>query len=155
LAGASSFITTKNVQPLDRSGFWINASQYFSPSNAWTITGRYLFASADSAVANTDLGISYVKEISGFNFSLEAMFRWYRAEILDINLNNQIITRLEKGNTYRISAQGSYKIADNISVNISMGKDFDSLFIQSTSFFALFGVNYSLFKPQKVDFEKK
>lgn len=155
VAAASSFITTKNVQPLERTGVWVNASNYFSPTNAWTFTGRYMFASADSAITNTDIGISYIREVAGFNFSLEAMFRWYRAEVMDININNQIITRLEKGNTYRISAQGSYKIADNISVNISLGKDFDSPFIKSTSFFTLLGVNYSLFKPAKVDLAKK
>ncbi|HEX8517227.1 MAG TPA: hypothetical protein VF868_13605 [Bacteroidia bacterium] len=155
LAGASAFVNSRSNQPIERSGLWLNVSNYFSSRDAFTFTARYLFASVDSAVSNTDVGISYVKEISGFNFSLEAMFRWYRAEVPDININNGIITRLEKGNTYRISAQGSYKIAQNISVNISLGKDFDSPFISNTNFFTLIGVNYSVFKPQKVDPSKR
>ena len=154
IAAASSFITTKKNEPIDRAGVWVNASNYFSPSNSWTITGRYMFASWDSAMTNTDIGLSYLKEMSGFNISIEAMFRWYRADVMDININNQVITRVEKGNTYRISAQGSYKLAENISVNISLGKDFDSPFTTTVSYFSVFGINYSLFKPQKVDLAK-
>lgn len=155
IAVASSFITTKKYEPMDRAGVWINASNYFSPSNSWTITGRYMLASWDSAITNTDIGLSYLKEMSGFNISIEAMFRWYSADVIDIDANNQIFTTVEKGNTYRISAQGSYRVAENISVNISLGKDFDSPFTTTTSYFSVFGINYSLFKPQKVDLAKQ
>lgn len=151
IAGASSFITNVNAEPVEKIGLWINASNYTSQSSSWTATGRYLFTGKDSAISNADLGISYLKEMSSFNISVEALARWYRMDIPDFNLNNQPITRVEQGFTYRVAVSGSYKIANNISLNLSFGKNFDSPLAVNYSFFSIFGINYSLYKPEKIN----
>lgn len=150
-AGASSFITNASVEPVEKVGFWINASNYMSPTSAWTATGRYLYTSKDSTISSADLGLSYVKELSNINISIEGMARWYHVYIPDVNLYNQPIKRVEEGFTYRLAVQGSYKIASNISVNLSFGKNFDSPLTVNYSFFSIFGINYSLYKPVKVN----
>jgi hypothetical protein len=152
-AGASGFITSEK-KSFDRAGIWINASNYFTPNDAWTLTARYLFANKDSGINNFDMGLSYLKELNKINIAVEGAMRWYRANIPDLNSNNQPITRTEKDFTYRFSVQGSYKIATDISFNISVGKDFNSPFVNSTGFFSIFGINYSLFKSPKVDLSK-
>lgn len=152
-AGASGFITSEK-KSFDRAGIWINASNYFTANDAWTITGRYLFANKDSGINNFDLGLSYLKELNRINIAVECAMRWYSASIPDFNSNNQPITRTEKDFTYRFSFQGSYRIATDISFNISVGKDFNSPFVNRTGFFSIFGLNYSLFKSPKVDLSK-
>jgi hypothetical protein len=153
MAGASSFITSASDDVFERAGIWANVSNYVSPTDAWAVTARYMFASRDSSMTNFDLGISYLKEQTTFNISIEGMFRWYRAEIPDINSNNQPITRVEKDFTYRLAVQGSYKLSKDISFNVSIGKDFDSPFISRSGFFSLFGFNYSIFRKEKVKLE--
>lgn len=150
-AGASSFITTVNTEPVEKIGLWINASNYTSQSSSWTATGRYLFTSKDSVISSADFGISYLKEMSNINLSVEGVARWYRMDIPDININNQHITRVEQGFTYRIAVSGSYKIASNISLNLSFGKNFDSPLVANYNFFSIFGINYSLYKPEKIN----
>jgi hypothetical protein len=153
IAGASGFITSEK-KSFDRAGIWVNASNYFTGNDAWTITARYLFANKDSGINNFDVAGSYLKELNKINIAVEGAMRWYRANMPDLNSNNQPITRTEKDFTYRFSVQGSYKIAADISFNISVGKDFNSPFVNSTGFFSIFGLNYSLFKAPKVDLSK-
>jgi hypothetical protein len=78
------------------------------------------------------------------------MMRWYRAEIPDFNMMNQPITRLEKDFTYRVAAQLSYSIFEDVSVNLSIGKDFDSPVFKGTSIFSIFGVNYTIFNRRYI-----
>ncbi len=78
------------------------------------------------------------------------MFRWYRASIADINLNNQPILRLDKDFTYRLALQSSYLISEGISINLSVGKDFDSPYFEREGFFSIFGFNYTLFRKVAV-----
>ncbi|WP_035644167.1 hypothetical protein [Flavobacterium sp. ASV13] len=145
-AGAFKFITSNNSNnPLQKIGFWINANYYVTEKDAWTITTRLMTNTSDSTSVNTDCGLSYIRQEKDFNISVEAMMRWYRAEIPDINLANEPITRLEKDFTYRVAAQCSYTIASDMSVNLSIGKDFNTPFAVTNSLFSILGVNYSIF----------
>ena len=99
-------------------------------------------------MANFDAGISFLKKADKFNVSFEGMMRWYRADIPDVNASNQPIIRVEKKFTYRLAAQGSYMIAKDISINLSIGKDFDSPFISRSGFFSILGLNYSIFSKE-------
>lgn len=149
-AGAMKFVTSNNSgnNPLQKAGFWINANYYVTEKDAWTVTARLMTNTSDSTSVNTDVGLSYIRQEKDFNVSVEAMIRWYRSEIPDINIANEPITRLEKDFTYRIAAQCSYTIAKDTSINLSIGKDFDSAFITNNSLFSILGVNYSIFNKR-------
>ncbi len=154
IAGASSFITNVNTEPVEKMGLWLNASNYMSKSDSWTATARYLFTNKDSVISSADLGLSYLKELPNVNISVEGLARWYSIHIPDFNIKNEPITRVESGFTYRLAVQGSYKIASNISLNLSFGKNFDSPLITNYSFFSIFGITYSMYKPEKINLLK-
>jgi hypothetical protein len=143
-AGATGFNASKKNE-LERYGAWINGSYFVSPDDLFTVTARYMFNNNDSSLANIDAGLSYLKKTNKYNVSVEALFRHYRAEINDININNRPIKRVEKDFTYRFAAQASYMISKDISINLSFGKDFDSPFVSRSGFFSILGFNYSIF----------
>ncbi|MEO6549040.1 MAG: hypothetical protein ABIN94_13620 [Ferruginibacter sp.] len=144
-AGAFSYVTSNN-RSLDRTGFWANASYFVSPEDLFTLTARYLFRNADSAITNIDVGLGFLKKASNYNISVEAMLRHYRAEIPGIN--PQQIKRIEKDFTYRFAVQGAYMINKDISINMSIGKEFYSPIISRSGFFSILGFNYSLFSKK-------
>lgn len=146
-AGASGFKTSKN-NSVEKLGVWVNASYYISKDDLFSFTARYMFQNKDTSQTNFDAGFGFLKKTDKFNISVEGMMRWYRADIPDINSNNQPITRVEKKFTYRLAAQGSYLISKDISINLSIGKNFDSPFISSSGFFSILGVNYSIFSKE-------
>ena len=150
-AGASGFNTSKN-NSVEKIGFWGNISYSGSPDNFFTLTARYMFSNKDSVLSNLDVGIGFLKKSVNYNISVEAIFRHYRAEIRDRNINNLPIKRIEKDFTSRFAVQGSYIISKDVSVNISLGKDFNSPFINRSGFFSILGLNYSLFSkvPQNL-----
>jgi hypothetical protein len=150
VAGAGGFITSGG-DPLDKVGVWLNISNSVSSTDAINGTLRYFYSNQDSAVTNVDVGLSYVKEEGNFSISLEAMFRWYKAEFPDKNSNNLPITRLDKDCTYRLAAQAAYRITNDISINLSVGKAFDQPFITGNSFFSVLGINYAIFKKAKIE----
>jgi hypothetical protein len=148
LAGASGFYTSLHDK-FEKAGLWLNVSNVVSVTDAFNFSARYFFTSVDSATTNFDFGGAYIKELANFSVSIETMGRSYRAEIPDRNLNNEPIIRVDKAFTYRLAAQASYKIAEDISVNLSLGKDFDAPFLKRSGFFSIFGVNYNIFKNAK------
>lgn len=147
-AGAVKLITSQSDNSLQKAGFWLNANYYMSDKDAATMTARFMYNTTDITSTNTDLGISYIRQEKEFNISIEAMMRWYRSEIPDLNYLEQPITRLEKDFTYRLAAQVSYSIAKDISLNLSLGKQFEDARINGTSIFTILGLNYSLFHRQ-------
>lgn len=149
-AGAGGF-KTNNDRSVQKIGIWMNASNYFSPDDLITLTARFMHQNKDTAQNNFDVGVGFLRKTASYNLSLEGMFRWYRAEIHDVNVNNQPIIRLEKDFTYRIAIQGSYFISRDISINLNIGKEFDSPFISRSGFFSILGLNYSIFNKQKVE----
>lgn len=108
----------------------------------------------DTSFNNFDFGVGFLKQTSTYNISAEGMFRWYRAEFPDINIGGARITRVEKDFTYRLAVQGSYIISRDLSLNLSLGKDFNSPFIESSGFFSILGINYSIFNKERVMLEK-
>lgn len=107
-----------------------------------------MHTSSDTVINNMDVGLGFLTKGKCYNISLEGMLRWYRAEMPALNTNNQPITRLEKKFTYRLAVQGSYTISKDISVNLSLGKDFDTPFITGKGVFSILGINYSLFSKE-------
>lgn len=149
-AGAAKFITTNTNRSFQKAGFWVNANYYVSEKDAWTVTARIMTNTADTTSVNSDLGLSYIRQEKDFNVSLEAMMRWYLTEIPDFNQMSQPITRLEKDFTYRVAAQLSYSISEDVSVNLSIGKDFDSPVFKGTSIFSILGINYAIFNRRYI-----
>ena len=145
-AGATGY--SSDVKKFERFGFWGNASYFISANDFFTLTARYMHKSNDTSINNVDVGLGFLKKGASYNISIEGMLRWYRAELPAFNTNNQPITRLEKSFTYRLAVQGSYILTKDISVNISIGKDFDSPFISSKGVFSILGLNYSLFSKE-------
>lgn len=154
VAAATKFAEVNNGQELQKFGFWINANNYISTTDAWTITGRIFGTDNGIKTSNTDIGLGYIKLGDSFNVALEGMLRWYITDFADVNINNEPITRVERDFTYRLATQLSYSIYENISFNLSLGKDFESAIIKKSSFFTVFGLNYSIFNKQE-DLYKK
>jgi hypothetical protein len=146
-AGASGF-NTSNKNSVEKIGFWGNASYFVSADDLFTLTGRYMFKNADTASSNIDIGLGFLKKNNQYNVSIEYMARFYSAQISDKDINNQLIKRSEKQFTYRLAAQASYAISKDVSINLSLGKDFDSPFISRSGFFSILGVNYSIFSKE-------
>jgi hypothetical protein len=147
-AAASSLVAEHAIQKLGRAGVWVNASYYMSPQDAWTITARQMWSSRDTTSVNTDVGLSYIRQEKEFNVSLEALARWYRTEVPDINQAGNSILSLEKEFTYRVAAQLSYTLSKEISVNLSVGKDFQDTQFQRSGVFSILGLNYSLWRER-------
>jgi hypothetical protein len=145
-AGATGY--SSDEKKFERFGFWGNASYFVSPDDFFTLTARYMHKSNDTSINNVDIGLGFLKKGTSYNISIEGMLRWYRAQVPAFNSSNQPITRLEKNFTYRLAVQGSYIITKDISVNISIGKDFDSPFISSKGVFSILGLNYSIFSKE-------
>ena len=146
LAGATKFNEATSGRNLDKIGFWVNANNYISATgDAFTITARVLSKVKENRTLNSDIGLGYIKTANDFNIAIEGMLRWYSTDFPDFNSNSKPITRVERGFTYRIAAQLSYAIYENVSVNFSLGKDFESAVFKKSSFFSIFGINYSIF----------
>ncbi len=145
-AGATGY--SSEEKKFERFGFWGNGSYFVSPNDYFTLTARYMHKSNDTSINNVDVGLGFLTKGTSYNISIEGMLRWYRAELPAFNSNNQPITMLEKKFTYRLAVQGSYTLTKDISVNISIGKDFDSPFISSKGVFSILGLNYSIFSKE-------
>lgn len=150
LAGASSFFTAGNSQHLEKIGIWANASSYVTTADAWAFSVRYFLSRSDSAFSNFDAGLSYTKELDNFNISLESMLRWRETNISALNGG---VDNSDEKFSYRLAAQASQRVNNYISVNFSLGKNFDSPFISGSGFFSLFGINYSIFSKQEIKLE--
>jgi hypothetical protein len=148
IAGAASFYKTTHEQ-FEKAGIWFNAANVRSQTDSWNFSIRYLFMGKDSVNSNLDFGGAYIKELSNFSFSIEAMGRVFHGKMHTVDVDNNDVTRTDNGMTWRLAAQASYKIAQDISVNLSLGKNFDSPFLQDAGFFSIFGVRYSIFKNSK------
>jgi hypothetical protein len=143
-AGAGGYNASDKMS-LETIGFWGNISYYVSVDDLFTLTARYMSRNMDTSLRNFDVGLGYLKKTRNYNVSVEGMWRWYKAEIPDINISGEPILRLEKKFTYRLAIQGSYSITKDISINLNIGKDFDSPFISGSGFFSILGLNYSIF----------
>jgi hypothetical protein len=150
IAAASKFVTTRDRKAFQKGGVWLNISNYVSVNDAFTLTARLMRDSAvDTLSNNVDVGLSYIRQEKKLNVSLEAMGRWYQTEFPDTNILGQPITRVEKEFTYRIAAQISYVVIDEVSVNFSLGKDFKNPAFTTNGYFSMFGLNYTLFANDK------
>ena len=149
-AGATAYNMT-NSNELERLGIWINASNYVSATDLFTFTARYMYHnSADTTLGNFDVGISYLKKGDKYNISAEYMLRWYQGQIPDINIAGQHISRSENDFSYRLAVQGAFLLTDAISINLSLGKEFNGPNISGSGFFSILGLNYSIFNQERV-----
>lgn len=147
IAGAARFITdaVQTGSSFRKAGIWASLNNYVSPKDALTMTTRIMFTRNDTTFTNADIAFGYIREEKDFNISLEAVFRWYRAEIPDLNISSQPILRVEKKFTYRLAAQASYTISTSVSINLSIGKEFDDPRPVPKTFFSILGLNYSIY----------
>ncbi|HUC82005.1 MAG TPA: hypothetical protein VMR70_13900 [Flavisolibacter sp.] len=152
-AGAAGYNTT-NATSLDKTGVWGNASYFVSPDDLFTLTARFMNRSGDSSLRNADVGIGFLKKTERYNISLEGMLRWYRAEVVDRSTVSPPVARLEKEFTYRLAVQSSYIFNDYLSINLNLGKDFNSPFIAGKGFFSIFGFNYSFFSRKPAELKE-
>jgi hypothetical protein len=150
VAGAGSFVTSTGDQGFEKAGLWATTSYVTNVENSFNFSMRYLFSNRDTSLNSFDAGLSFAKELPKFTVSIEGMLRWYRSEFDDINSGGQPITRVEKDFTYRFAVQSAYRISKDISVNISLGKDFNTPFINNSGYFSIFGINYSFLNQGKV-----
>jgi len=112
-AGASGFITSEK-KSFDRAGIWINASNYFTPNDAWTLTARYLFANKDSGINNFDMGLSYLKESNKINIAVQVAMSCSGENIPDLSSQRQPIKKQEKENNDGIAVTVKPVVTDII-----------------------------------------
>lgn len=144
IAGAGKFSNTSNTG-IDKTGLWLNFSYLISATDQFTLTARHLFTNGDTTFSAFDAVFSFLKQSDKFSIAVEGAIRSYRSEIPDFNLNNIPIKRIEKKTTYRFAVQSSFSLSETMSLNLSLGKDFDSPTIQKNGFFSILGLNYSIF----------
>lgn len=145
-AGAMGFAPSKEKQGIERSGVWLTASYYYKTGDSWFASARYQFSNKDTSQNNFDFGLSYAKELKSVSISTEGMFRWYSATLPGFNNNNQPVSRIEKDITWRFALQGSVLITEGISLNLSLGKDFNAPFNKNQGYFSIVGFNYTFIK---------
>lgn len=145
-AGAMGFAPSKEKQGIERSGVWLTASYYYKTGDSWFASARYQFSNRDTSQNNFDFGLSYAKELKSVSISTEGMFRWYSATLPGFNSNNQPVSRIEKDITWRFALQGSVLITEGISLNLSLGKDFNAPFNKNQGYFSIVGFNYTFIK---------
>ena len=148
-AGASAFNTSRNNE-LNRIGVWGNLSNYLTQSDLFTLTLRYMYHNSDTLVSNFDAGLSYMKKKDKYNFYIEYMLRWYSAQFPGINSSGQTTTIKQNDFSYRLAFQSSFMLTSQISLNLSLGKDFNTPFITNNGFFSILGFNYRIFNNDKV-----
>lgn len=144
IAGAGKFNNNLNNN-LEKIGLWLNLSYIVSSNDQITFTARHLFTNGDTSFSALDAILSYLKQANKFSIAFETAVRSYRSVIPDFNINNQAIKRIEQKITYRFALQSSIALNELISLNFSIGKDFDSPTIQKKGFFSILGMNYSIF----------
>ena len=139
-AGASAFNTVGN-NSVERLGAWMNLSRKVSTTDMFTFTARYMWHNSDTLINNFDAGLAYTKNKGKYNFSLEYMLRWSSAQLQGSSVKRNDFS-------YRLAVQAAYMLSSKISINVSLGKDFDTPYISSNAFFSLLGFNYTLFNRQ-------
>ena len=149
-AGASSFNPIQNGQ-YDKIGLWVNASNYVSATDLYTLTARMMNHKGDTSTTSFDLGFSYLKKSDKYNISVEYMLRWFQATVPDFNLQGQPIKSVRSDFSYRLAVQGSYLVSSQISFNLSIGRDFDSPLTNRSAFFSIIGLNYSIFNQDRAN----
>jgi hypothetical protein len=142
-AGAAGF-EQRPLETRRRIGVWGNLNYYVSPDDLFTLTGRAYFSNGDTSQNNLDVGLAYTKKAQQFSLSLEGLIRYYDAEAPDFAVGGNA-KKHDHSFTYRFALQASYQIAKHISLNLSVGKDFDRAFISGSSFVSIFGFNYTIF----------
>ena len=149
IAAASSFSTYVSNTPdkIDKYGVWSTLSYKDKPNEDFLLTGRFFRTTGDTVKTSFDLGLSYVKDFTNFNFSIEGILRSSNMEYDDINSNNDPIRRIEKDFTYRLAITGQYKVNEFIYFNISLGTTYAQPFQSEGQFFSTAGLNFNLFKP--------
>lgn len=146
VASAAKFNTKSDSKnSFEKVGLWVNANNYVSENDSFTLTVRIMSNANDSLKVNTDLGLGYLKEGKKYNFSLEALMRWYRVELPALNNLDEPITIIEKDFSYRLATQLTFLLSEKISFNMNFGKDFNDLKISGSSFFSIFGLQYYIF----------
>jgi hypothetical protein len=152
IAGAISFPNAKKEgkKEVQKYGLWTTLSYKNQPSEDFLLTFRYLQKSGDTLNTSLDMGLSYVRDFSNFNLSIEGVFRNSSIEFDDINAANEPIRRIERTTTYRLAIIGQYRINPFILFNISLGKNYAQPFKAEGQFFSSAGLNFNLFRPLTV-----
>ena len=152
IAGASSFPTTvkEGKKEVQKYGLWTTFSYKDKSNEDFLLTIRYLKNSGDTLNTSLDMGLSYVRDFSNFNLSIEGVFRNSSIEFDDINAANEPIRRIERTTTYRLAIIGQYRINPFIIFNISLGKNYAQPFRAEGQFFSSAGLNFNLFRPLTV-----
>jgi hypothetical protein len=148
-AGASGF-NTSHGHAWEKLGIWSTASYFVSRTDLFSATVRFMSRNSDTLLYNFDIGFAYLKEGSRYNLSAEGVLRWHWSE-MPFMLGPERLYRKESGFTYRLAAQASYKLVNDISVNFSLGKDFGNERLESSGFFSILGFNYSLFAKRSIE----
>jgi hypothetical protein len=145
-AGAVGF-EKRPLETRRRIGVWGNLNYMVSPDDFFTLTGRAFFSNGDTSQQNLDVGLAFTKKAQTFNVSLEGLVRYYDAKAPDPDAGPGI-KKSEHSFTYRFALQASYLLTKNISLNLTIGKDFDKAFVNASSFLSIFGFNYTIFNRQ-------
>ncbi len=135
-----------NKSSFQKMGIWSTLSYRSEDQRSeFSLLLRKTFTNNDSASSNLDLGLSATRIVDkGFNYGLECIYRSYEFRYLTKDFNGNNITAIKSGSTYRLALNMEYKISEVISLNASIGKDFDGPFVTKNNFLSVIGANISL-----------
>ncbi len=148
VAGATAFPNeSADEETVWRYGIWTTLSFKKKPGEDFLFTLRFLQSSADTIRTSIDAGLSYVKDFTKFNISIEGVLRKVNVEFDDFNASNEAIRIIERNTTYRLSVTGQYKVNPFIVFNISIGKNYAQPWQTEGQFFSTAGLSLNLFRP--------
>lgn len=156
-AGAIRFPTNKiNFSYMHRIGLWTTVSYTHMSSDGrplLTATGmaRTLLSASDSITTNLDLGLSVTARWwPSLPVSLEFTGRHFTYEFDDINQNGDVITRIDRHNTYRLAVTADFAVTEDVSLTFAFGRDYDRPFETSGNLLGIVGLNYTFGTKNKM-----
>ena len=110
---------------------------------------RYLHKNVpDDFSHNIDLGGKLVYQSLKFSITAEGLYRYQSRVISKTTEGNTTTTTTSSQSDYRLDCCFEYKIADKLSVNYTIGKNFNEPLVQSGNLISTVGLNFGIGGPE-------
>lgn len=110
---------------------------------------RYLHKNVPNDFSdNIDLGGKLVYQSLKFSIYAEGLYRYQSMIVSKISDGSTTTTTTRKQSDYRIDCTFEYKIADKLSVNYTIGKNFNEPLVQSGNLISTVGLNFGIGGPE-------
>jgi hypothetical protein len=157
-AGAGSLLAPTNKIDFtygDRWGFWATLTYRFDAppgshkNNDFNLMGRVSGDFTVNNAFNRDAGLSWALSGESYNLTVEGIYRYYDAAL---STDDSRVVGNENANTWRLAIAYQQKFGDNISLSLSVGKDYDNSVLTGGGLFSLANLNFTLPTKQLLKF---